>query len=538
MDSLLFDQTFTNNAVMGQARIDTRDSASTGGKTLATVGGTTTLSIQFNASTGSYTLSGAGLTQVFTTADRRPDDGSGDTRYRIATSTSVDFLTLDAFDSQRYVRVGYWQHNVPAGADEADITFIPFAYGFETPASAIPRSGYGGYLVNLFGFFTPPGSAPKVVDGIGEFRADFASGLYSTTGTLAYESYLLVDYYTYPYTWESVGGINADGSFSGQFVYNGSERDKPVGRINGRFYGPNLDEIGAAVTGANAAGASFSAVLTGGAANSVEARDMTNRTSAAFQLPTIQSGLTQIFNPIAAVVGYTSSTGRFTRDSAGTYSLELNSVPPGGPTGVFAAADRVAAKSDGRATVYERGSERLTLYNPRYPGLDLTYASFGLWEATGAYSPTRARSDTTYFAYGHLAPPHYSLRRTGTASYAAQLLGRAVHLVDSRQFEVSGDMSLAVDFSTMNYTGALHAAGADIAGGAGRDYGSYTFSGKMDESYGYQTFFGTAPGSTGDLDGRLYGPSGEETAAQFQIFTRQGGQIVDIVRGLAVGKRQ
>jgi len=69
--------------------------------------------------------------------------------------------------------------------------------------------------------------------------------------------------------------------------------------------------------------------------------------------------------------------------------------------------------------------------------------------------------------------------------------------------------------------------------------GSFTFAGDMSGS-GYRAYFATNPANTsGGVDGRLYGPRGEETAARFEIITRDAGLFpYEFVQGLAIGKRQ
>lgn len=541
MEAILYDQTFANSAVSGHAVIDTVGGASPGdGETLSTSAQTVSLEIKFDAATGAYSLTGAGLGEIFAPADATPDDGSGFKTYRKDAPDSIDYLSLETIPGLRYVRLGYWQHNQRSASGQADITFTPFAYGLATPAAAVPRSGYGGYDVDMFGFFTPLGAAPKVLQGDGEFRADFASGLYLTNGK-AYEYHLLVDYHVGQYDWRSSGRLTADGGFSGPFIYVGAYGNTATGELNGRFYGPNGEEIGAAATGATTTGGSLSAVLTGRSSSAVTPRDLSNATSAPFEVYTTQAPITHLAHPdgtASAVVGYGSDFGRFSRDAGGTYRLDLNS-PAGGPTGTFAQANYVAAKSDGRATVYEKGAERLTLYNPRHADLNLTFTSFGLWQSSAAFSSTTDRFDRIYFAYGSLPTQDFALGRTGIAQYAAKLHGWGVNLFDARQFDVSGDMTLGINLSTMQFNGALHAVGADAANGQLRDFGSYTFSGAVNGGYNYQAYFDASATGTGGVTGRLFGPAGEETAASFEIITRDAGRWpADFVKGLAIGKRQ
>jgi hypothetical protein len=543
MDAIVYDEIFANNAVTGRAQIDVVGGASAGdGLVLATTGQKIALEIKFDAASGAYTLTGPAISQIFAPADAEPADNSGFTHYRKAGTDQIDYLSLQSTNVLHYVRTGYWQRNTRTLTGQADIAFTPFAYGMATAAANVPRSGYGGYAVGFFGFFTPLGSAPKVLQGAGEFRADFASGLYLTNGK-AYEYHLLVDYHVGQYDWVSTGAIASAGGFSGPFVYRGAYGNTATGVLTGRFYGPNGEEVGAAATGATSTGASLSAVLTGKSSSTVVRRDLTNQYAEPFRFYALHAPVTVLTfadGTSTTIGGYITNGANVSRAADGTYTLDLSNPPAGGPQGIFGPSTYVPAKSDARVTVYETGSERLTLYNPRHPDLNLTYASFGMWQATGSHPGTTGRFDRDYFAYGSLPTPPDSLARTGAAQYVTRLMGWAVNLVDARQFEVSGDMTFGVDFGTMKFDGALNARGADAANGQLRDFGSYSFAGTMDTAYNYQASLSGNSIGGGRVEGRIYGPNGEETAASFEIITRNPttSAPIDFVKGLAIGKRQ
>lgn len=149
-------------------------------------------------------------------------------------------------------------------------TFTPpnttgyFAFGYETPVSNVPTSGTGTYAGNgtvVGTVLRPDGDTvdEAVVGGDAALTADFGTGAISGTFTNMHS-------YTSTNTdvWNDVSVTGAIGagtnSFSGSTQTTNAPaghyalKDTATGHIDGDFYGPNADELGAVWTLSNGDG--------------------------------------------------------------------------------------------------------------------------------------------------------------------------------------------------------------------------------------------------------------------------------------------
>lgn len=295
-------ETFTNDSVLGT--ID-----STGVGTL----GANALTIRYDATVNQYTLTANGRTQVFAAANLLPqpsfpaDNSSINTSnstvqtiyypfdraspnfllkrsvpgLRVYTQTSgstVDQLILSSNTTPivassdtgpadlvlSYTGFGSWFSGT---VDVAGISgqFDYFTYGAFTADSAMPRSGTGTYAILMEGRIAT--NQVGFLSGNGQAIANFA------TGAISFRANNLE---TYPdgtsfsgiasglpftdaaFVANAVIAANAN-RFSGTFSYSG--RSVVTGALNGRFYGPNAQEIGAVFSGQSASAAITGAIV-------------------------------------------------------------------------------------------------------------------------------------------------------------------------------------------------------------------------------------------------------------------------------------
>lgn len=502
-----------------------------------------TLQVRYDAGTRSYTVETQGRSQSFAPTDARPAAASGETVYAKTDGSVRDYLTLvttpySGNTPNRYVGLGYWQRNTVSPSRQ-DTTFDSFVYGLETPAASVPRSGTASYLTDTLGFVTTPGKVPRAFTGSGTFDVDLTLGVFAARASvLEYDL-------TSPET-RSGGGIEylaggkltSGNDFAGNFTYGGIDT-RASGTVQGRFFGPGTEELGATFSADNAAGAAVTGSFTG----------QRSAGGARSNLSLVNLTGDQLF--YVRESSYTLQNGAGGVSFANTYQgiAQMTLRPDGGvsftgavsniPNGSFTAADRVA---DGRAnfTTYagmvDSKPARLSLYRPgtANPELQLTYASFGIWEG-GSTSGYGAFNGKAYRAYGIETPRDLLSRRTGTAAYSGVVYATGVR-GGGGEFDVGGTSRFAVDFGAQRFSGALTLT--DKAANAA-EIGTWTFADSLSYGLPINTALRNGTEAQGTIVPSLYGPDGEEIAASFLIQRdTQTPANALVITGATVAKRQ
>lgn len=502
-----------------------------------------TLQIRYDGATRSYTVETQGRSQSFAPGDARPAARSGETVYAKTDGNVRDYLTLvttpytsDA--SNRYVGLGFWQRNTLA-AGRQDTTFDSFVYGLETPASAVPRSGTASYLTDALGFVTTPGKVPRAFTGSGTFDVDLALGVFAARASVLEYDLTSPDTRTGGGIEYVAGGkLTSGNDFAGNFTYGGTDT-RVSGTIQGRFFGPGAEEVGATFSADNAAGAvvtgSFTGQQTAGGARSN--LSLVNLT--ADQLFYVRESSYSLQNGFGGVAfanpyqGIAQMTLR--RDGSVSFTGAISTVP----YGTFAATDRVA---DGQTNfVTYQGTidgkpARLSLYKAGAANteLQLTYASFGIWEG-GSTSGYGAFNGKAYRAYGIETPRDLLSRRIGTAAYSGVVYATGVRGGGSA-FDVGGTSRFAVDFGAQRFSGSLTLT--DKAANAA-EIGTWTFADSLAFGLPVNTALRSGADAQGTIAPALYGPDGEEMAASFLIQRNtQTPANALVITGATVAKRQ
>jgi hypothetical protein len=165
-----------------------------------------------------------------------------------------------------YVSLGLWLHSGAKGSSP-QVAFTAYAFGYETPAAGMPTSGSATYLgpgavrgqesLGLAPATGGGGDSNLWVSGDASFSADFASGNISGSFKNMTSHGDSGDLGWYDI---SVGGKIASGTnkFSGTTTISpvqpsGLGGENGNGQINGAFYGPNAQNLGAiwTLTGSN-----------------------------------------------------------------------------------------------------------------------------------------------------------------------------------------------------------------------------------------------------------------------------------------------
>jgi hypothetical protein len=504
-------------------------------------GGSTTLKIEYDAATRSYTLTASGLSETFTPADHVATDTEPYRHYRHTAPTSVSYFdigtpSLGSPRTYHYVNGGYWQRNLETADGGFDIDFYPFTYGLPTAASAMPRSGTAGYAIDLFGFYTNVGSSSgsRVIAGDGSINVDFALAQLQLTGSAVSADYIngTLDDRRQPFT--GVATIASDASFAGTF------RFLATNKFAGRFYGPGAEELGA-VFWSDDPSSHFEGTIIGQRADSV--------TPINFLLTDLI--VDQDFPMIRQMYDYQARLG-YKTDGSYTY---INDITQRDQAPVFKQSDRVDALSSPDYSVYRTnfdGSDyQLRLATPGNSNslIQLHYASWGEFSVlagpalstdSGPFAPV---SDNHYFTYG-LVPTVGVISPTGTGHYAGIVLGQAVNSVDN--WSVSGTSDFDMDFRTGTFSALLKMTGTSTSGGPALAMPDLSVTDGVvnigtGELQGATALAVSNPGygGSGLFAGQLYGPSGEELGgiARFELYKVGGTDGATEVSALTLAKR-
>jgi len=524
--NLQYSESFSNDASTSSASYSKNGSPGTASAAQGS------LTISYDASTGSYTVTTAGRSALFTPANLDPATSTDSIAVYVTKSgNTTDSLTLTKPGSSgrlryTYVAGGVWQRTTETAAS-ISATFDSFAYGVASPASGLPKTGTATFDVDLLGAVGRSDTATSL-GGTGSVTVDFLSGTLKGIGQ-AQEVRLDNNLPSVSGDWSLTAQIASTNNFSGTFTLYPSGGQIP-GSVAGRFYGPQAQEIGAAwnVTSPNASGAGL---LVGRIRPSTDSHlnaSLLDLTRDETFVSTSKDLLYKASKATGAWVGTEEPQERTSQLSLAFNAADKSYAVKADASVVsaFGAANAVAAESNNRYDVYRKstatGSEELVLYKPGTGNdeLALTYASFARWTSTApAFADTASNSVRTgYIAYG-TATPGASVPRTGTASYSGVIHGTGLTGVDSMpRLDIGGTAVFDFNFAASSFTGRMNATGVDPATGKSYDLGRYDFVNGMVQSPG--NGFGGQLSRNGQwinsyLLGTFMGPKAEELGATF-----------------------
>ncbi|WP_010546261.1 hypothetical protein, partial [Sphingomonas elodea] len=422
--SLTQTESFDNNAA-GFAGTFYPDARSCG-CLAATLG----LTIRFDATTRGYIVSDGVNTETFLPADVDSAQSNSVLRvYRHAGANSDYTLSLTLPGTSgaltyQYVGAGFWQRADFDSSGNGAFRFNAFTYGVETPDAALPRTGSGAYAVDLIGSLGY-GVLESLV-GSGSLQVDFASGRIVTSGTVREVSTstgATITTSTFTGLAQLAASSNA---FAGIFAFSGGEL---AGVLNGRFYGPGAQEVGASWSASNADGRAAAGVLIG--------RQSGAQTGNA-SLASLTAG--QVFS------GETSTLAAQYDEAAGTLS---SATIDGGPLLVSydAASGNYTVIAGARSGVFSATPTSGAVDQLTLDALNgMRYVRAGRW-ATSTSSNGVSTSLIDAFTFG-MATAASALPRTGSASYAVTLAGAMADGSKPGPFALSGSGTLTADFAS------------------------------------------------------------------------------------------
>lgn len=509
----LTSESFANDAVTGTA------SYPSSGANGTTSSAATALTVSYDASSQSYTINDAGRSQTFRPSDLSSTDSNAQIAvYKRSSSGTTDSLALtkpgtSGVLTYQYVGGGFWQRTTTNSSSTSG-NFDAFAYGVKTPDSALPRTGSGVYSVDLLGV-RAYADMPVAISGSGTISADFAGGNLVLRGTGRETNPVTGAVSSIPANWGGTARIaSAGNSFSGtDFAYDTSRN----GTVNGRFYGPSAQEVGAAFQ-VSANGLSTVGVLIG-----------RNQSGAA---PT---GTTLVNATSPLTFAYTDET-YYTYPGSGGQTLTALTYDPvtkryaDFSTGLSVdSSNKVAAESNARFTTYRSsdGIHTLKVYNagPTNDQLVLYYSSFGADFYDRPQVGGSPVLQDTWMAFG-LVTDGATMPRAGHAVYNGVLYGSAGQLgvlSGGDHISVSGTSQFDMDFGNATFSGLLTPTGTNDRTGATINFGNFTF-GQTKITTDFARFngsvFDAAGNQVGGVAGKFYGPYAPEIAGVFSINTQ------------------
>lgn len=509
------------------------------------------LTVRYDASTNSYTISSANFAETFTAADRQPDPSAGEANYRHTAGGTTSYLTLattpyTSNTPNKYVGLGFLQRNTSTG-DRQDSNFSTFAYGLDTPSASVPRTGSGQFAIDVFGLETIPGAEPNTFQGRGRFDVDFVAGQFSLNAPYTLTGLV---------TGSSVSGggleINGGGKlsvtdnrFSGDVVY-GSGARRIGGVIAGRFYGPAAEEIGGAFSGSVSDGSAFDGGFTGQRDSSLLPTNISfdrlvtqqlfygDATALTVQKRVDGSGAT--IRDYPGSLGTAVSVATLTDQTSGNLMLGTpTSNLPGGqftttsivPGSVnFTSYQKTLGGQPTTLDVYKTGSANREL--------PLTYSSFAKYSTINTSNSFFDETTRLFFTYGFRTPGGLFLNRTGTANYAGVAYGAAAR-PDGTINDVTGTSQASLNFGSMSMSASV---ALKTAGAASIDYGTFAFTGTI-AGYQSQAVGDLAgPNAFGSMLLDFYGPSGDEAGGPFRVSIANGANAGTLINGVVVAKKQ
>ncbi len=512
------------------------------------------VTVRYDAASNSYSITGGNFTETFTAADKQSPASDGETRYSHRAGSDSSFLTLattpySSTKSNSYVGLGYYQRNAVSG-DRQDTGFTAFAYGLDTPASGVPRTGSGTFAIDVFGLGSVPGLEPETFQGRGRFDVDFVNGLFSTMAYVTRRGLVSGN-------GEVGGGIDltgggtlasSNGTFSGEVVYSSGNR-QIGGLLAGRFFGPNAEEIGASFSGSASDGSAFNGALTGQrdttqtpiniSLSRLVTQQLFYADSTTLTVRTPRNGGTPTVSDYPGSLGTGQSRSQFIDRTSGNVAF-------GPPTSNLAGGDYTVTSmvtgysnfSSYTRTIADQPT-RLELYKtgPDNRELALTYASFGRYSTSIDSDPLQTEVDRVFFVYGFNTPSGLFANRSGTANYSGVAYGAGAN-PEGMIYDVTGSSSLTVDFGSQSLSGSLSLAGKNAA--SSLDYGAFSFSGRL-FSYGSSATAAITRGpgsSVGAMLINFYGPSANEAGGLFRLRVPDGVGANTLITGAMLAKKQ
>jgi len=522
---LIASQSFANSAATETATIAASANVSAASST------SQPLTFSYDLGTNSYTVATQGRTQTFAPSNQA-SAANGIAIYSITSGSTTDRLTLESASVTgygasypQYSGLGYWQRTV-TGSGSSDVSVDFFIYGLDTTASAIPRTGSAAYSTSVYGLVSPIGSEARFFQGTGRMDVDFLDGLFSTSASASETGIVSQTNYGSGVTINGSGTLSSSANaFSGSITYGGLN-SKSTGTMNGLFYGPAAQELGASFSTTGTDGSSTSGVIWGNQNSSLTPINLTltelvasgTYTTQGAQMTVPQGGGSASGDLAGGTVGVATS---------GTITVAPNSLP----SVTLTSADRATSSNANflaYSQAYGSGTIAVDLYKAGTGNteLALTYMSFGSLQGPTSTS-AGAGTGTSWFVYGIGTDPSVIQGRTGSANYTGVAYGTAYDSATNTSAGVNGTASFAINFALGGYSGSFGLKNSTT------NYGTFNTTGTIAGGVANVGGVTGVTAGSGTFSPAFYGPTGQEFGGAYQIAIPTANTTIV---GVAVGK--
>jgi len=527
--NLTSSESFTNDATSGTANFPKSGVGQTASASTAS------LTAAYDAATRGYTITVGGRNVTFLPANLdAAQSNSAVSVYAKTSGTTTDTLTLTKPGTSgrftyEFVGGGYFQRTID-GATAISGSIDAFSYGIETADASVPRTGLGHYAIDLIGAETVSNNVVGIT-GLGTMQVDFASGAVITHGRLDTAAPNPAGPTPNGYFSSEARLSSTANAFSGTFRYNNFQNFS--GQINGRFFGPASQEVGAAFHAADTTGNIAVGTIIG-RRDGVPAGNatMTSLTSDEF----FANDAAVLDTQIQGTTGQNNGAETFTNSSATSSPLIVN----------YDAAQRgYTLIANGRSQYFltdrfDRGAivERFGGPNPNSFFFSNYLAATQYVLGRRWYYATNGRLILTDTAFG-IETPDAALPRTGRAGYNIRLIGSAADAGLPNLTDFGGTGVLEANFGTgaitasgnMEYREDYFLSGRAPRTATGTFSLTSTLSGANNAFAGTIRFDGIGNYS-GPLNGRFYGPAAEEVGGAFSATDGSGGVASGVLTGI------
>lgn len=180
-------------------------------------------------------------------------------------SSTTGLLTYQQFNTGLLYSRGAVEYD----ARTSNLLVDAYAYGLDTPGSAVPRTGSANYAITLNGGVAQPGLPLRNITGSGLLIANFSGNSLTTQG-----SYTLTNPKSDSYTnfrnpldrgsWTGSATIAAaSNGFSGTATFDNDTAADFSASLAGKFFGPAAQEVGGSFSGTGSDGSRLAAAFTG-----------------------------------------------------------------------------------------------------------------------------------------------------------------------------------------------------------------------------------------------------------------------------------
>lgn len=525
----LVSERFTTDAVTGTAEYPADGGATVNAAQSA-------LDFRYDASNGNYVVSTNGRSQNFGTAQR--DSALSTPKldvYKRTSGSVTDTLALRTHSTQpstpddpnfQYAGAGLWQRTDRRGNGISG-TADAFTYGIETGAATVPVTGRASYAVSVNGVAAYADTTVGT-RGSGTFNVDFATS--RLTGNM-----LVTDYLPDGTTGSTRSFDTRATLASGANGFSGTVGG--TGKIDGRFYGPNHEELGAAwMWRDDFLGTTYVGTALGKDKTTLLSNNGLNDLKVNEEFNTVAIQSRYIKNTDGRGYSTTSSGLNTTRINI-AYSEQQSALVVGFPVFsslTLASSAKDAALSDAAFDAYKFSRRipgetvnapavlRISKPAASNPIISLSYTGFGSWQIGPADGLLQPEIDETTFAFGRKTSEG-DMPRVGSANYVGIVDGLSEVPLNGTQrpYIINGSTEFAYDFANASLSGSMRPIAIDRDSGSRYDLGAYNFAGTT--TVGSTTFvahfdrqfpIGGIVQSTGHVEGQFTGPA----AAEFMGF--------------------